>query len=212
MSKCRNTLSIFSTPKGALWATFSLLLTLFALFSAHIAPALADPPFEMPPKAQVLKIRSAVVTTNKGEFLIELRPDVAPLHVANFKFLADKGFYNNIKFHIYKEDYIIQGGDPTGTGNGGPGYNIHPEFSALHHEKGTVVMSRRPDNVMNPERLSNGSQFHILLGDAPFMDKKYTIFGKVIDGMSVVEKLREGDTINSIRVYVTQSQRSGESK
>lgn len=183
--------------KSALYAFLTIVC--FAVCTPN--PAFADPPFMLPPRSELAKIRSAVVTTSRGEFLIELYPDVAPWHVANFKYLADKGFYRDLRFHLFQEGYIIQGGDPTGTGDGGPGYNLRPEFSSLHHVAGTLGMSRRSDDI-NPERLSNGSQFHILLGDAPHMDKKYTIFGKVIDGIKVVEKLQKDDLIKDVKVFV----------
>ena len=158
-------------------------------------------PFSMPDKESVEKIRSAVISTSKGDFLVELYPDTAPTHVANLKFLADKDFYKGLTFHLAQDDYIVQGGDPTGSGNGGPGYNLLPEFSNRKHVRGTVGMSRRSDDI-NPQRLSNGSQFHILLRDAPHMDHKYTIIGQVVDGMDVVDRLSVGDTIQSIKVFV----------
>ena len=100
----------------------------------------------------------------------------------------------------------MQGGDPTGSGNGGPSYSLLPEFSQKQHHRGTVGMARRADDI-NPQRLSNGSQFHILLRDAPHMDKKYTIFGEVIDGMDIVDKLTPGDKIISIKVFVKKDAR-----
>ncbi len=187
----------------------STFLALYLLVAAP-TPVFCEPPFTLPHKESLQRFRSAVIQTNKGEFLVELFPQTAPWHVANFKYLADKGFYRNIRFHLFKENetgdgWIVQGGDPTGTGNGGPGYNLNPEFSELKHEKGVLGMSRRMDDI-NPERLSNGSQFHILLADAPHMDRKYTIFGRVIDGIEIAEKLREGDTIKNVKVYVKQSE------
>lgn len=185
------------TMKSAIYALLIMALSFLTVTEG----ALCDPPFTLPPRSELSRIRSAVITTSKGEFLVELYPEIAPWHVANFKYLADKGFYRNLRFHLFREGYIIQGGDPSGTGDGGPGYNLRPEFSSLHHVAGTLGMSRRSDDI-NPERLSNGSQFHILLGDAPHMDKKYTIFGKVVDGMGIVEKLDVGDTIKDVKVYV----------
>lgn len=183
--------------------TISCIYSFFLSLLLISTPACiyAQPPFLLPPQKELFKIRSAVISTSQGDFLIELFPDVAPVHVANFKYLADKGFYNNLTFHIYKEGYILQGGDPTRTGNGGPNYTLAPEFSTRRHIRGIVGMSRRSDDI-NPERSSNGSQFHILLGDAPQMDKKYTIFGQVIDGMEIVDKIRAGDIIKSVKVYV----------
>ena len=169
-----------------------------------ISPSLSaysQVPFELPSKTEIKRIRSAVISTSHGDFLVELLPEVAPIHVANFKYLADKEFYNGLSFHLYHPGYIIQGGDPTGTGNGGPGYSLLPEFSMRKHQKGVLGMSRKSDEI-NPQRLSNGSQFHIILGDAPKLDKKYTIFGQVIDGMEVVEKLTDGDRIRSIKVFL----------
>lgn len=187
MSRLKNILVVFGVVFTCFWAT----------------PGLSAPqiPFELPPKQELKRLRSAVISTSRGEFLVELFPSVAPWHVANFKYLADKGFYRGLRFHIYQEGYIIQGGDPTGTGNGGPGYSLPPEFSEIPHTKGILGMSRRSNDI-NPERLSNGSQFHIILGDAPHMNKKYTVFGRVIDGMGVVEDLRQGDLIKGITVYI----------
>lgn len=162
-----------------------------------------DPPFLLPKRSELNRIRSAALYTNRGTILFELYPEKAPWHVANFKYLADKGFYRNLKFNIYMAGYIIQGGDPSGRGNGGPGYNLPPEFSELEHVPGTLGMARRADDI-NPERLSSGSQFHILLGDAPHMNQKYTIFGHVVRGMSVVEELREGDVIKDLKVFVNR--------
>lgn len=163
-------------------------------------------PFVMPSRAEVLRIRSAVVETSKGDFLIELFPDIAPVHVANFKYLADKGFYDGLTFHLVQDDYIVQGGDPSGSGNGGPSYNLQPEFSARLHVRGSVGMARRSDDI-NPQRLSNGSQFHILLREAPHMDKKYTIFGEVVDGMDIIDKLQPNDRIKRIKVFVKKDAR-----
>lgn len=162
----------------------------------------ADVPFRMPAKQDLERIRSAVISTNRGSFLIELYPKVAPVHVANFKYLADKGYYRDLRFDIYEPDYIIQGGSSPKSKDGGPGYWLPPEFSELHHEPGIVGMARRPDIMFNSERLSNGSQFHILLGDAPHMDRKYTVFGKVVDGFAVVKRLRKGDVIKDVKVYI----------
>ncbi len=184
--------------------TLSLIFAVFAVVGIGIKPSWGQTPFEMPATKDLKRIRSAVISTSQGDFLVELLPDVAPIHVANFKYLADKDFYKDLTFHLYHPGYIIQGGDPTGTGNGGPGYSLQPEFSTRRHQKGVVGMSRKSDEI-NPQRLSNGSQFHILLGDAPKMDKKYTIFGQVVDGMEVVDKLKDGDRIRNIKVFLKDS-------
>jgi len=172
-----------------------------------------EPPFELPPRAEVLKLRSAVIETNKGSIYLELFPEEAPWHVANFKYLADKGFYRGLTFHIFQPGFLIQGGDPRGNGYGGPGYTLPPEFSQRHHTLGTLGMARSPDRSrttgrsMNPERRSNGSQFYITLGDATLMDSKYTVFGKVVSGLDTVEQIRVGDTIQNVTVFIREGGR-----
>jgi cyclophilin family peptidyl-prolyl cis-trans isomerase len=177
-------------------------------------PAFAtEPPFELPQKSEVLKIRSAIVETSKGKLFIELFPEEAPWHVANFKYLADKGFYQNLSFHFAQKDYLIQGGDPLGNGRGGPGYDLPAEFSSRNHTIGTVGMARKPDvdaktgKRANPERRSNGSQFHILLADAPHMDGHYTVFGKVVGGFDTLKHLRAGDRIIKVTVFIREGGR-----
>lgn len=179
-------------------------------------PALSfakDPPFNMPSKGEILKIRSAIVETSKGKIFIELFPEEAPWHVANFKYLADKGFYKNLPFHFAQRDYLIQGGDPLGNGRGGPGYDLPAEFSNRNHVLGTVGMARKPDvdektgKRANPERRSNGSQFHILLTDAPHMDGHYTVFGKVVGGFDTIKFLRAGDRIVTVTVFIREGGR-----
>jgi cyclophilin family peptidyl-prolyl cis-trans isomerase len=173
----------------------------------------SDPPFTLPPRAELLKIRSAIVTTSKGKLYFELFPEDAPWHVANFKYLADKKFYDGLTFHLYQPGYLIQGGDPKANGFGGPGYSIQAEFSTRNHRFGTLGMARKPDGyntkkqLTNPQRRSSGSQFHILLNDAPHMDGRYTIFGKLVGGGDVLEKLRRGDTIEAVTVYIREGGR-----
>jgi peptidyl-prolyl cis-trans isomerase B (cyclophilin B) len=137
----------------------------------------------------------AVMETNKGIFEMAFFHDTAPKHVENFIKLARDGFYDSLTFHRYEPGFVIQGGDPTGTGQGGPGYEIPAEISDSHkHVKGAVGMARLGDQE-NPERESSGSQFYICLGDAPPLDGAYTIWAEVIDGMDVVLELRQGDEI-----------------
>jgi peptidyl-prolyl cis-trans isomerase B (cyclophilin B) len=192
----------------------SILLFLAAYFLLTASPALSqEPPFDLPPKGEVLKIRSAILETSKGKVYLELFPEEAPWHVANFKYLADKGFYKNLTFLFAQPDYLIQGGDPKGNGKGGPGYTLPAEFSSRHHAEGTLGMARRPDidtrtgKPANPERRSNGSQFHIVLADAPHMDGHYTIFGKVVDGFDVIHQIRKGDKIKRLTVYIREGGR-----
>jgi peptidyl-prolyl cis-trans isomerase B (cyclophilin B) len=157
-------------------------------------------PFEMPPAAAIKKLRSALIETEAGSLIVELYPEIAPRHVTNFKYLADRGFYRSKKFHIYKEHYIIQGGAPAAS-DADTHYSIPSEFSELRHALGTVGMARKP-NYANAERRSSGTQFHILLSDAPHMDGEYTIFGRVVKGFDVLMKLREGTVIKNVQVFV----------
>lgn len=126
-----------------------------------------------------------------GIVKIELYPDVAPNTVVNFISLANKGFYNGLLFHRVIADFMIQGGDPEGTGMGGPGYSIKGEFTSngfkneLKHERGVVSMARLGD----PYRDSAGSQFFIMVADVPSLDENYAAFGKVTEGMDMVDRI-----------------------
>ncbi|MCB0328576.1 MAG: peptidylprolyl isomerase [Bdellovibrionales bacterium] len=159
-------------------------------------------PFKLPPRSELLRIKSAVLTTNKGRIIFELYPETAPWHVANFKFLADNDFYDGIRLHIHRRGEIIQMGTPRlADPDGGPGYSLPPEFSERSHVRGTLGMARRPD-IINPSRKSHGSQFHILLTDASRLDGSFTVFGKVVKGMDVADSLRRGDVIQDLTVFV----------
>lgn len=173
------------------------------LFCLPYQVAAANPPFELPPQTELSRLRTAVLYTDHGQITFDLFPEIAPWHVANLKYLADKKFFQNIKFHIFHPRYIIQGGDPTGRGNGGPGYFLPAEFSEKKHILGTLGMARAPD-AANPERLSHGSQFYITLGNALHMDGLYTVFGQLRSGEAALKKLRRDDTIRDFRVFVRQ--------
>jgi len=132
----------------------------------------------------------AVIKTVKGEIVLEFFPSLAPLHVANFKKLARSGFYDGTTFHRVLPGFVIQGGDPNSKdgdpandGMGGPGYGVKAEFNATPHEKGILSMARSSD----PN--SAGSQFFICLGRASNLDNQYTVFGKVIKGLDVVDAI-----------------------
>ena len=127
--------------------------------------------------------------TDKGTIEFILYPDTAPNTVANFISLAKKGFYDGLTFHRVVADFMIQGGDPNGDGSGGPGYRIKAEFNARQHLEGTVAMARADD----PD--SAGSQFYICLTPQPSLDGKYTVFGQVTNGLSVVHAIQQGDKI-----------------
>jgi peptidyl-prolyl cis-trans isomerase B (cyclophilin B) len=137
---------------------------------------------------------TAVLKTNKGEITLCLDGKAAPLHVANFVKLARTGFYNNVKFHRVVTNFVIQTGDPTGTGAGGPGYHINFEQSPLKHVKGAVGMARSTD----PN--SAGSQFYITLEATPFLDGNYVVFGNATAGMDVVSTIKEGDALLQVDI------------
>jgi peptidyl-prolyl cis-trans isomerase B (cyclophilin B) len=133
----------------------------------------------------------AVIKTTEGDLVVEFWPEVAPKTVENFKNLSKKGFYNGTCFHRVIRDFMIQGGDPltkdpsreSSWGTGDPGYKIKAEFSDRHHDRGVLSMARSND----PD--SAGSQFFICHGNARFLDRKYTAFGRLIQGDDVLEKI-----------------------
>src|SRR5208337_3674126 len=135
------------------------------------------------------KDNTLVLETTQGRVVIELRPDLAPNHVARIKELAQQGFYDGVVFHRVIEGFMAQTGDPTGTGRGGSGKHLKAEFSSAPHERGTVSMARanHPDSV--------DSQFFICFDDARFLDGKYTVWGKVQEGMDNVDKIKRGEPV-----------------
>ena len=134
------------------------------------------------------------LTTEKGLIGIELFEDECPNTVANFIHLVDKQFYNGLDFHRVDENFLVMGGDPEGTGEGGPGYYVKSEFSPnLKNIRGIIGMA---DSGVN----TAGSQFYFLLADAPHLDGRYTVFGKVYKGMDIIEKLSIGDEIVDFKV------------
>jgi peptidyl-prolyl cis-trans isomerase B (cyclophilin B) len=146
----------------------------------------------------------AEVETNKGRFKIKFYHDTAPKHVENFIKLTRDGFYDGLIFHRYVPGFVIQGGDPEGTGQGGPGYTIEAEISNKYkHVKGAVAAARRGDDV-NPERHSSGSQWYVCLEAAPHLDGSYTVWGQVTTGMDVVLGLRQGDVMEKITIREKQ--------
>src|SRR5204863_5896284 len=130
----------------------------------------------------------AVLHTNHGDITVELFDDDAPKTVENFRKLAADNFYEGVIFHRVIKDFMIQGGDPTGTGSGGPGYNFEDEFNDHKIVRGALAMANAGPNT-------NGSQFFIVTTEAaPWLDGKHTVFGAVVDGMDVVEKIEASDT------------------
>jgi len=133
-----------------------------------------------------------VLETKNGKVVIRLRPDLAPRHVAQIKALVARKFYDGIVFHRVIAGFMAQTGDPKGTGEGGSDLpNIPAEFTQTPFKRGTLGMARASD----PD--SANSQFFICLADAPFLDGKYTVFGEVISGMDVVDKIKKGDEANN---------------
>src|SRR5579863_1964318 len=147
--------------------------------------------YSTPPQLQLdpKKHYSAVFHTELGDFTVELFAAQAPVTVNNFVFLAREGFYNGTTFHRVIQDFMVQGGDPTGTGTGGPGYKWNDDDSALkisHDSAGTLSMA-------NAGRNTNGSQFFITHGPTPHLNGKHAVFGQVVNGMDVLMSIRERD-------------------
>ena len=141
-------------------------------------------------KIEEVKMNAKVkIETTMGDMVIELYEDKAPVTAGNFKKLVEQGFYDGIIFHRVIKGFMIQGGDPTGTGTGGPGYSIKDEFGPglKHTEKGILSMANSGPNT-------GGSQFFILLAATPWLDGKHAIFGKVVEGLDVLEKIGNVDT------------------
>jgi peptidylprolyl isomerase len=132
-----------------------------------------------------------ILETTKGTVKIEMRPDLAPGHVARIKELVKSGFYDGIVFHRVIEGFMAQTGCPHGTGTGGSGQKLKAEFNKEPHVRGTVSMAR----AQSPD--SGDSQFFICFDDATFLDGQYTAWGKVIEGMENVDKIKRGEPVNS---------------
>jgi cyclophilin family peptidyl-prolyl cis-trans isomerase len=132
-------------------------------------------------------MRQATLHTSEGAIEFELYPDEAPKTVENFVKLARDGFYDGVIFHRVIPDFMIQGGDPTGTGTGGPGYEFEDEFNEHRVVRGALAMANAGPNT-------NGSQFFIVTAEAtPWLDGKHTVFGKVTSGMDVVDRISEAE-------------------
>lgn len=148
----------------------------------------------------------ATIKTSKGVIKAELFAKEAPLSVTNFVELAKKDFYKNLTFHRVVPGFVIQGGDPTATGSGGPGYTIPAEIG-LPHKEGALAWARLPETdptgkPVNPQKRSSGSQFYITLSAQPQLDGGYTVFGQTVEGMEVVRQIQQGDAIQDVEVEV----------
>ncbi len=153
-----------------------------------------------PPAMQIdpKKSYQATIETNKGTVVLDLAANHAPMTVNNFVFLARQGYYDGVAFHRVISNFVIQGGDPTGTGSGGPGYKFADEVknNPLKHETGVISMA-------NSGPGTNGSQFFITHSPQPHLDGNHTVFGKVTSGMDVVNAIRQGDRME--RVTISES-------
>jgi peptidyl-prolyl cis-trans isomerase B (cyclophilin B) len=158
---------------------------------------MAQTQWAAPPAMQIDADQTYTVSieTNRGTIELELYPQHAPQTVNNFVFLAKQGFYDGVKFHRVISDFMIQTGDPTGTGRGGPGYRFADEFkgNALRHDRGVISMANAGPNT-------NGSQFFITHVSTPHLDGKHTVFGKVTSGQDVVDAIQQGDEMVSVTV------------
>ena len=147
-------------------------------------------------KSTESRMKYAIIETDNGAIKAELYTDKAPITAKNFIGLANLGFYNGLKFHRVEPGFVVQGGDPKGDGTGGSGKTISLEtVPELRHVKGALAMARSQD----PNSAS--SQFYITLAETPFLDGNYAVFGKVIQGMDAVEKIKAGDRMN--KVYIS---------
>lgn len=146
------------------------------------------------PAAEIVQTVAIIELAKDGRIVFEFYPEDAPNTVDNFIELTNKGFYNGLTFHRAIPDFLVQGGDPSGTGTGGPGYTIKAEFNSKKHRRGTVAMARSelPDTA--------GSQFYICLKPQPQLDGKYTVFGQVIEGMELVDGIVEGDVMKKVTI------------
>ncbi len=156
----------------------------------------------------IRKKYTATLHTEKGDIVVRLFADLVPVTVNNFVFLAREGFYDDTTFHRVIKDFMVQGGDPTGTGRGGPGYRFNDEFhSKLRHDRPGIL------SMANAGANTNGSQFFITHVPTPWLDNKHAVFGEVIEGMDVVNAIPERDPmrpqspgVKLISVEITESE------
>ena len=184
-----------------LFVAVSLLFVLTGVVAAQQSKQ-----WDAPPAMQIdpEKKYTATIDTTKGAIKLELFAKEAPRTVNNFVFLAREKFYDGITFHRVIADFMIQSGDPTGTGRGGPGYTFPDEFEGNPHKHGTGTLS-----MANAGPNTNGSQFFITHRPTPHLDGRHTVFGQVIEGQDVVNKIERGDKIKTITI---EEQAPGEEK
>ena len=170
-------------------------LTLVSASCATEAPKKKS--YSAPPPMTIdsSKQYAATIETEKGELVLELFASDAPVTVNNFVFLAREGFYDNTTFHRVVPDFVVQGGDPTGTGTGTPGYYIDDEFSEHTHVAGALSMANSGSN-------KNGCQFFITYKPQQHLDGKHSVFGQLVDGMDVLQRIEQDDLI--IRITIAE--------
>lgn len=135
----------------------------------------------------------AIIKTNKGDIRLDLFADKTPVTCANFINLAKRGYYDGVTFHRVIANFMIQGGDPTASGSGGPGYRFEDEFHPeLRHDSPGIL------SMANAGPRTNGSQFFITHGPTPHLDNKHSVFGKVVEGQNVVDSIRQGDAMATV--------------
>jgi len=151
--------------------------------------------YSKPPPLTIDKNKkcSAIIETNKGKMVLQLYPADAPVTVNNFVFLAREGYYDNTTFHRVIAGFMAQGGDPTGTGRGGPGYTFKDEISKRIHVTGTLSMANAGPNT-------NGSQFFICFAPQPHLNGKHTVFGQLVQGTDVLNKTTQGDKLIKVTI------------
>ncbi len=158
---------------------------------------MAEKQWNDPPEMQIdtHKTYKLMIETNRGSMELELYPEHAPKTVNNFVFLAKEGYYDGVVFHRVISNFMIQGGDPTGTGRGGPGYKFEDEVAGnpLKHERCVISMANAGPNT-------NGSQFFITHSPQTHLDGKHTVFGRVVTGLDVVDTIEQGDTMVKLTV------------
>ncbi len=184
--------------------SLTIALSLALLWSAVAVAVAAQEKqrkqYPAPPEMKIdpAKKYTATIETNKGNIVLDLFAKEAPMTVNNFVFLAREGFYDGVTFHRVIADFMIQGGDPTGTGAGGPGYTfddeVDPAKNPHKHDKPGIL------SMANAGPGTNGSQFFITHRPTPHLDGKHTVFGQVREGQDVVDKIEQGDVIKTVTI------------
>ena len=180
---------------GFIFILVQLVLISCATTPSEPAPVKKPMSYSEPPPMTIDTSRqyTATIETEKGNLVLELFASDAPVTVNNFVFLAQEGFYDGTIFHRVIPDFMAQGGDPTGTGTGGPGYKFADEFTKHTHGTGALSMANAGPNT-------NGSQFFITYAPQPHLDGHHSVFGQLVNGMDVLKEIENGDTIVRITI------------